>query len=136
MSTERNVMVGLLLPANRRKRRYDEEMTMERYRLDRSKIMEAKRTQSLGKLLSNQGQACFDDDYAIKVTMADVGILAGVPSGTWHHYVYHGVRAKGAVCERVAAVLGVQTDSILQDSCALLYLRSERQRLSDVDRKR
>ena len=108
---------------------------MKRLHLDRQKIKAHLKTLSLGEMITNSGDICFDDDFQKKPTLANVGELAGVASGTWHHYIYHGVTAETAVCVRVAAVLGSDVAAILTETSELTYLRSERANLSDRSRK-
>ena len=110
-------------------------MKRERYQLDRSKILAAMRGQTVGSLLHRQGQACFDEDYNKKHTLADIGVLAGVKAGTWHHYLYHDVNADVALCERVAAVLGCEMHEVLSDRDELRYLRAAAVRLADWRRE-
>lgn len=107
---------------------------MKRLTIDRSKIKAHLKRLSLGDLITNSGDTCFDDDFDTKPTLANVGEIVGVVSGTWHHYLYHGVTADRGVCVRVAAVLMCAVDEILTDSDALRYLRAEREKLSDLHR--
>ena len=110
------------------------ERNMKRLTIDRSKIKAHLKRLSLGDLITNSGDTCFDDDFDTKPTLANVGELVGVASGTWHHYLYHGVTAPVGILEQVAAVLGCEVDGILTDSDALRYLRAERENLSDLHR--
>lgn len=106
-------------------------MKRERYQLDRSRILKTMEGQTVGGLLHRKGQAAFDADFKTPLKLEDIGLLAAVKPGTFHHYLYHDMRASRAVCDRVAAVLGVETDEILTDASAVEFLRLERRRLSD-----
>lgn len=106
-------------------------MKRERYQLDRSRILKAMEGQTVGGLLHKKGQACFDEDFKTPLKLEDIGVLADVKPGTFHHYLYHHMRASRAVCERVAGVLGCDVDQILTDASAVDFLRLERRRLSD-----
>ena len=110
-------------------------MKKERYQLEKEKIRQKLREVSLGELITRTGQTCFEDDFNKKPTLADVGVLAGVKAGTWHHYLYHGVRAGIAVCARVAAVLGCEVNEVLSDRDELRYLRAAAVRLADWRRE-
>lgn len=110
-------------------------MRKERYQLEREKIREKLRAVSLGELITRTGQTCFEDDFNKKPTLADIGVLAGVKAGTWHHYLYHGVKADIALCERVAAVLGCENHEVLTERDELSYLRAAAVRLADWRRE-
>ena len=110
-------------------------MRKERYRLDKEKIREKLREVSLGELITRTGQTCFEADFKKKPTLADIGVLAGVKAGTWHHYLYHGVKADIVICERVAAVLNCEVHEVLSERDELLYLRAAAVRLADWRRE-
>ena len=110
-------------------------MRKERYQLDKEKIREKLREVSLGELITGTGSPCFEADFKKKPTLADIGVLADVKTGTWHHYLYHDVKADRAVCERVAAVLGCEVHEVLSDRDELIYLRAAAVRLADWRRE-
>ena len=110
-------------------------MSKERYQIDREKIREKVHEVSLGELIARTGQTCFEDDFKKKPTLADVGVLADVKTGTWHHYLYHGVKADVAVCARVAAVLGCEMHEVITERDELRYLRAAAARLADWRRE-
>ena len=110
-------------------------MSKERYQIDREKIREKVHEVSLGELIARTGQTCFEDDFKKKPTLADVGVLADVKTGTWHHYLYHGVKARIGICERVAAVLNCEVHEVLSDRDELRYLRAAAVRLADWRRE-
>ena len=110
-------------------------MRKERYQLDKEKIRQKLRAVSLGELITETGQTCFEDDFKKKPTLADIGVLSGVKAGTWHHYLYHGVKADSAVCARVAAVLGCEVHEVLSARDELSYLRAAAVRLADWRRE-
>lgn len=107
---------------------------MMRLTIDRSKVKVQLKEVSLGDLITNSGDTCFDDDFDTKATLANVGEVVGVASGTWHHYLYHGVTASVGILEQVAGVLGCDVTDILTAASELTYLRAERENLSDWQR--
>lgn len=110
------------------------ERKMKRLHLDRQKVKAHLKQLSLGDLIMNSGDTCFDDDFETKPTLANVGELVGVPAGSWHHWLYHGVTAPVGILEQVAAILGCDVAEILTEASELTYLRAERENLSDLHR--